>query len=532
MYRKTIISLSVFTLLTACAGDDGEKGENGESGADGTNGTNGASATNGLNSLVDHELLAFGNSECAFGGLMIRSGLDNDTDGVLSDSEVTSTVYDCDANTVGVQGSALPYMVLRNDIEDGAKPGALFEIRNGGYGSDMVKHPSNAKQFYALTDRGPNATYTGAQGKGKIFPVADYTPRIGLFELQANGDIKRIEDILLKRPDGTLITGLPNSSALGGTGETPYAVLEDGNIEVLREDMGLPYNETTNPIQLDDYGLDGEGLVALSDGTFWVSDEYGPHMVHFAADGTEIGRINAFAGDDRVSFNLPAEFANRRANRGMEGLAITPDEKTLVGIMQSTMYNPSSAVKALDIVRIVTINTETGSVAQYLYKQEKTQNSQSGIFALSATEFVVIERDGAFFASDANAMKHLYKIDISNATDLESIADSGVWLQDAELGLTKDGQTLEEVVLNEGWDGLSSIAPVSKTFLADLVAEVQYPHDKLEGMWLINDSTIGVINDDDFATWSSSGVLEQKYLDAGQSVIDANKLYIIEDLNL
>ncbi|MDO6683623.1 esterase-like activity of phytase family protein [Oceanobacter sp. 5_MG-2023] len=514
MFKKRIISLTVFGLLTACAGDDGDNGNE------------------GFNSLVNHELVAFGDNECVFGGVKIESGLDADADGTLSESEVAQTTYDCDANTVGVNGSTLPYTVLRSDIEDGAKPGALFEIRNGGYGSDMVKHPTNASQFYALTDRGPNAVYTGDQGTGKIFPVEDYTPRIGLFEIQDNGDVKLIQETLLKRPDGTLITGLPNNSALGGTGETPYAVLDDGTVEVLREDMSQPYDETTNPILLDDYGLDGEGMVALSDGTFWVSDEYGPHMVHFDADGNEIDRINAFADDDRVSINLPAEFSNRRANRGMEGLAVTPDEKTLVGIMQSTMYNPSSTVKDLDIVRIVTVNTETGSVAQYLYRQEKTQNSQSGIVALSATEFVVIERDGAFFASDASAMKYLYKIDISNATDLESITDSGSWVQDAELGLTKDGQTLEEVVLNEGWTGLNTITPVTKTFLVDLVAEVQYPHDKLEGMWLINDSTIAVINDDDFATWSTSGVLEQKYLDAGQTEIDANTVYIIEDLDL
>ena len=520
MFKKEIVSLSVLTLLMACSGDDG------------TDGTNGVDGNNGFNSLINHEELAFGNSECSFGGISIMSGLDTDVDGVLSASEIDSTTYDCDANIVGTEGSRLPYTVLRNDIEDGANQGAYFEVRNGGYGSDMVKHPTNASQFYALTDRGPNATYTGEQGTGKVFPVADYTPRIGLFEIQDNGDVKQIEDILLKRPDGTLITGLPNSSALGGTGETPYSVLDDGTVEVLREDMSLVYDEVTNPIKLDDYGLDGEGLVALSDGSFWVSDEYGPHMVHFDENGIEINRINAFSDDDRVTFNLPAEFANRRANRGMEGLAVTPDEKTLVGIMQSTMYNPSSTVKALDVVRIVTIDTETGAVSQYLYQQEKAQNSQSGIFALSATEFVVIERDGAFFASNIDAMKHLYKIDISGATDLETITASGAWAQDAELGLTKDGQTVEEVVLSEGWEGLTNITPVTKTFVADLVTEVQYPHDKLEGMWFINESTIGVLNDDDFATWASGGVLEQKYLDAGQTVIDGNTLYIIEDLDL
>ncbi|OUR63008.1 phytase esterase-like protein [Colwellia sp. 39_35_sub15_T18] len=515
--KHTKLTLALLaTLGLAACGDDGDQG---------------AQGTNGLNSLIAHETLALGNDECVFGGLKITSGLDTDADNVLADGEVTSTSTNCNVNPVNASGSPLPYTVLRADIDNGAMPGSFMEVRNGGYGSDMVAHPTEPTRFYALTDRGPNATFTGEQGKGKKFPTPDYTPRIGLFELQANGDVKKISDILLKRPDGTLITGLPNTAALGGTGETPYDA--DGNVIV--EDMDLPFDETTNPIKLDDYGLDGEGLVALSDGTFWISDEYGPHIVHFNADGVEIGRINAFADDTRNTFTLPAEFANRRANRGMEGLAVTPDEKTLVGIMQSTMYNPSSAVKVNDIVRIVTVNLTDGVVSQYLYKQEKTQNSQSGIVALSNTEFVVIERDGSFYNEDASAMKHLYKIDISNATDLESIAAAGDTTQDEALGLLIAGKTLEEVALEaDGWTTIANagIETISKTLLVDLVAETSYPHDKLEGMWLINDSTIGVLNDDDFATWASGGVLEQKYLDAGQTIIDGNRLYIIENVDL
>jgi hypothetical protein len=515
-HKKITLAVTLIASLSLMACDDG------------SNGTQGAS---GLNSLIDHETLALGNDECFFGGLKVTSGLDTDSDGSLADNEITSISTNCNVNPIGTSGSQLPYSVIRSDIENGALPGSFMEIRNGGFGSDMVAHPTDPTLFYALTDRGPNAAFTGDQGVGKKFPTPDYTPRIGLFELQNNGDVKKIKDILLKRPDGTLITGLPNSSALGGTGETPYDA--DGNVIV--EDMSLPYDETTNPIKVDDYGLDGEGLVALSDGTFWISDEYGPHIVHFNAEGTEIGRINAFADDVRNTYTLPAEFANRRANRGMEGLAVTPDESTLVGIMQSTIYNPSSAVKVNDIVRIVTVNLIDGSIGQYLYKQEKTQNSQSGIVALSNTEFVVIERDGSFYNEDINAMKHLYKIDISNATNIETLAASGNITQDASLGLLIDGETLEEVTLEtNGWETLTNagIVVTNKSLLVDLVAENGYPHDKLEGLWLINDTTIGVLNDDDFATWSSDGVLEQKYLDAGQTVIDSNRLYIIENIDL
>lgn len=524
MLRKSLLTLSVAALFSGCSldGDDGAKGK------DGTNGSN------GLNSLIAQVALPLGDSHCFFGGVQFNSGLDTNANGTLEDAEVKQTTRNCNSNPVGVSGSKLPHTVLRNTLPDGAIPGRLFEVRNGGYGSDMVKHPTNPKQFYALTDRGPNATYTGPQGKGKIFPTPDYTPRIGLFELQANGDVKKITEILLKDKQGKPISGLPNSSALGGTGETPYAINDDGTVEVIRQDMTKPYNETTNPIKLDDYGLDGEGLVALSDGSFWVSDEYGPHIVHFNAEGVEIGRINAFSSDSRNTFTLPAEFAKRRANRGMEGLAVTPDEKTLVGIMQSTMYNPSKAVKKLDIVRIVSINLESGAVSQYLYKQEKAQNSQSGIAAISNSKFVVIERDGAFFNKKPDAMKRLYVIDLENATDLETFTTDTTWVQDANLGLTKNGKTLEEVVLNEGWEGLTNagIKTVGKTLLSDLVAEVSYPHDKLEGMWLINSTTIGVLNDDDFATWASGGVLEQKYLDANKTNIDGNTLYIIENLDI
>lgn len=429
-------------------------------------------------------------------------------------------------------GAELPYTVLRSDLID-VNTALPFEVRNGGFGSAMTKDPKSINRFYALTDRGPNATFTGAYGKGKKFPAPDYTPRIGLFEVGISGEISLVKTTLLKRPDGSLITGLPNTSALGGTGETPYNA--DGSPVLV--DGSLAYDETSNPIKLDDYGLDPEGLVVLSDGSFWVSDEYGPHMVHFDAEGKEIDRINAFPADDRVTHFLPEEFSHRRANRGMEGLSITPDEKTLVGIMQSTMYLPNSSVKNLDITRIVTIDIDSGEVHQYLYKQEKAQNSNSEISALSATEFLVIERDGSFLyggpngvdAATPDAMKHVYRIDLSTGTDLESITNSGSLIQDDKLGLTINSKTLEEQVLADGdWSTLTTnnIVPVEKSLVIDMVAEVNYPHDKMEGLWVINDKFLGVLNDDDFATWStSSGDLEQKMLDT--NTIDGNRLFIV-----
>lgn len=426
-------------------------------------------------------------------------------------------------------GSYLPYTVLRHDLIDD-KTHKPFEIRNGGYGSSMTGNPNQANQFYALTDRGPNASYNGDYGKGKIFPVPNYTPRIGLFEVEDNGHIRQVDTILLRRPDGQPITGLPNSPALGGTGETPYHV--DGK-PILMDDS-KPYNKVTNPIKVDDYGLDSEGLVAMKDGTFWVSDEYGPHIVHYDSNGVEIGRINPFKNDARDVLHLPEVFAHRRPNRGMEGLAVTPDQKTLVGIMQSTMRNPNKAAQKGDLTRIVTVNLETGKTEQYLYRQDKAQNSNSELADLNSHEFLVDERDGGFLLggpdgkANPNVQKKIYRIDLNRGTPLSTVALSSSITRDASHGLMIDGLTLEQYTEKNGWEALAQkgIYPVSKSLVVDVAKAVSYPHDKMEGMWVIDPYHLGVLNDDDFATWSTKGKLEQKYLDG--NTIDAAQLYIIK----
>lgn len=433
------------------------------------------------------------------------------------------------------QGAPLPYTVMDNSITDGAKPNRKMEIRNGGFGSDAVAHPTNAIQFYALTDRGPNAKYKGSAGKGKQFMTPDYTPRIGLFELQTDGSIAKVEEILLKDRSGKAISGLPNPAALGGTKEVAY----DKHGELILVNPNQAYDKTNNPTRTDIYGLDSEGIAALKDGTFWISDEYGPHIVHYDANGVEIDRINAFSQDDRntikingKTIRLPAEFAKRRANRGMEGLAITSDQTTLVGIMQSSMDNPDKSGRKTDLTRIVTVNLKTGKVAQYLYRQQKAQNSNSGIVAINNHEFYVIERDGKFAKKTPNAQKHIYKIDLSTATNLETVANSDAFTQDDTLGLLFGQQTLEQFIADDAshWNALAmlDVHPAKKVLVADAVKELGYPHDKLEGMWLMADGTLGLLNDDDFASWASKNVLEQKYLNEAKTIIDANRLYFVK----
>ena len=437
------------------------------------------------------------------------------------------------------QGSPLPYTVLDATHINAAYPEQKLEIRGGGYGSDAAAHPTNANQFYALTDRGPNADFDGIAGKGKQFLVPNYTPSIGLFELQADGKIIKVKELLLKDRQGNPISGLPNPKALGGTNEVPYDI--DG--QPMTINPNLPFDAVTNPIKTDINGLDPEGLAALTDGSFWVSDEYGPHLVHYDANGIEIARINAFANDERNNVIthgkqvlLPPEFTKRRANRGMEALTITPDQTTLVGIMESSMDNPDKSGRLSSLVRIVTINLVSGQITQYLYRLDKAEHVTSGIVALSNHEFYLIEHDRKFPLQDKLAQKLIYKIDIAQATDIEAILNDENVKQDETLGLLVNGQTLEQLIAvgEKNWQMLEeiNIKPVKKTLVVDVLATLDYPHDKLEGLWLRQDGSLGLLNDDDFAMTDTDiinpqSTVEQKYLDKDKTIEDANRLYIV-----
>lgn len=397
-------------------------------------------------------------------------------------------------NHIPPQGSKLPYNVLTT-LENGT------EVRNGGYGSAMTAHPTKANHFYALTDRGPNTKYKGSKGKGKKFPAPRYTPRIAEFMVQDDGSVVMVgAPILLKNPEGKPISGRPNPKGLGSTGEVPYD--NDGNV-----------------ISTDPYGLDSEGLVALKDGTFWVSDEYAPHIVHYDAKGKELERMSPL-GVNTSGRKLPGVLKRRWANRGMEGLAVTPDEKTLVGVMQSTLYNPTKKQATnLTLTRILTFDLETGDTQQYLYHQEKAKNANSEIAALTNMTFLLVERDGNFSGAK-EAQKHLYKIDLSGATDVNGeFASAG--------GLQVNGKTLEQC----SWEEIekAGIKPVAKELVADLVSMLpnRYPHDKLEGLWIIDPETVAVLNDDDFAVWPKGDEVVQKIL-PGTIETDGNTLYVIK----
>jgi hypothetical protein len=281
----------------------------------------------------------------------------------------------------------------------------------------------------------------------------------------------------------------------------------------------VAYDAAGNELGNDKYGLDSESIVAAPDGTFWVSDEYGPHIVHYSAEGVELERISPI-GVNTGNRKLPAVLAKRRANRGMEGLCITPDGKTLVGTMQSMMFVPSKALATnKTLTRIVTFDITTGKTKQYLYKQDGgASDSVCDITALSNNEFLVIERDGNF--GTQGGIKKVYRISLNDATDVTGTDLAAV-----------DGMKVNEKALEQcSWDELANagIKPVSKKLAVDLVAKIGYEHDKFEGIVYLGNNKLAVFNDDDFGVVDDGNGNPKAKILPKTGKVDKGTMYVVD----
>lgn len=360
------------------------------------------------------------------------------------------------------------------------------DIQGSADGSAIAAVPGSTDELYGLSDRGPNVD--GRTDDEKVLPVPDFQPRINKYKL-SDGSATVEQTIGLSGKDGAPLRGLVDPQA--NTGETLVDI--DGK-----------------PLPTSDHGLDTEGLVALPDGTFWVSDEYGPFLVHFDATGKEIERLSPFDG------TLPRELSLRSPNQGMEGLTITPDGTTLVGIMQSALKTPGleGSAKSVAFTRIVTVNLATKAVAEYPYplaNPQKTKVAVSEITALTNTTFLVDERDGKLAPG---ADKKIYVADIAGATDVGPKASVPGATYNADAGgLQIDGKALETAIgVTTDTDavaalkakGITTATKTLKLDLGGLLDELNakgefFGHDKVEGLATSDGgNTLTISNDSDF----------------------------------
>jgi hypothetical protein len=336
-------------------------------------------------------------------------------------------------------------------LENGAAGNLL-----GGLGSGLAY--AGGDTFLALPDRGPNAVaYNSLVSDTASYINRFQTLRMTLAE-SAPGAALPFQLTPTLTATTLLHVGAPlvyGSGVEDGLPSGAPALNEVRHTRFLtgRSDNFDPFRGSTFA---QDGRLDPEGIRVGPEGVHvYVTDEYGPYVYRF----------NRKTGQRTAVYALPAEFAalhlsangdeeiaansvGRIANKGMEGLAISPDGRYLYGAMQSPLAQDGGT--AAPYARIVRIELATGATRQYVYPLSNIGSASkpkyptiSEIVAINHHEFLVDERDGKGLGDNSQAtFKRLYRIDLATAADVS------------------------------GLSGASALAPhaVAKTLFLDLVA--------------------------------------------------------------
>ena len=321
-------------------------------------------------------------------------------------------------------------------LENGA-PGNLL----GGLGSGIGY--AGCHTFVAVPDRGPNAIPYNAA----IDDTASYINRFQTLRLHLKDAPKGSKLPFTLTPKLVDTTLLHTSDRLVyGTG-TAYNV-PNGAPKLNRENRTNYFtgrSDNFDPTHLSAYPLDArfdpESIRVANDGdSVFISDEYGPYVYRFdRKSGRRIATLklpDTFAvstlspvGDTEISMNQ----SGRVANKGMEGLAISPDGTTLFGAMQSPLIQDGGTYARY--TRIVKIDLRSGRTTQYAYPLTNIGSASkpkyptiSDVLAINDHELLVDERDGKGLGDNSTAaFKQINRIDLTNAQDVShASSESGL----------------------------------------------------------------------------------------------------------
>ncbi len=113
--------------------------------------------------------------------------------------------------------------------------------------------------------------------------------------------------------------------------------------------------------QLTGFDLDPESMVVTPDGSFWISEEFGPFLLHVAADGRLLEPpvpVPGVRSPQNPSLDLAGgprpERPTLAASRGFEGLAISPDGGSLYALLEGAVTGDEPQDLRIYVYRLAT----------------------------------------------------------------------------------------------------------------------------------------------------------------------------------
>ena len=243
------------------------------------------------------------------------------------------------------------------------------------------------------------------------------------------------------------------------------------------------------------------------EGDFWLVEEYRPSFLHLDASGRVLTRISpvntGLTGTSYpVAETLPELLIKRRANRGFEGLSLSLDGSKLVGAVQSPLEHPTRAIgRASRNLRFIEIDRASEQVTrEFVYQMDEVCSFSgqqpgcalapgdmkvSGLAALAGDKLLVLER--------TDPVAKIYLVDLAAASNIYG----------TKWDLATTSPALEQITIFAA----AGLTALPKTLIVDLSTLPNMPL-KIEGITVINPSTIAIANDNDF------GLVDETVYDA------------------
>lgn len=237
-----------------------------------------------------------------------------------------------------------------------------------------------------------------------------------------------------------------------------------GGLNLTDPNGHVPFPLTRPDRVLTGADFDVESLVRLPDGSYWAGDEFGPYLLHFDRAGRllapPVPTPGVFAPEN------PAGTPNLGGSRGFEGLALSPDGKTLNALLEGTVAGDEPGT-----LRLYEFDPAAGRYTdtRWTYPLDSTTHAIGESIAVDRNRLLVIERDGAQ-GVDAK-VKKVY------------LADKRDRDRDGKLDKTLVADLLD-LANPRGLGGFGS--------------PFRFPFPTIESVLILDDRTLAVLNDNNF----------------------------------
>lgn len=237
-----------------------------------------------------------------------------------------------------------------------------------------------------------------------------------------------------------------------------------GGVNLTDPNGHVPFPLTRPDRVLTGADLDIESITRAADGSYWIGDEFGPYLLHFDRAGRllapPVPLPGVFAPEN------PAGETNLPSSKGYEGLAMSPDRRTLYGLLEGTVAGDEPGTLRLNEFD-VTRGQYTGR--RWTYQLDDPRRAIGDAIAVDRHRLLVIERDGGqgadarvkkIYLADLRDRDHNGKVDKTLVADLMNIANP------------------------------RGVGGFGKVFT--------FPFTTIEDVTILDDRTLGVLNDNNF----------------------------------